>query len=100
MVGKAKLSDLFSTSTHNYWINVFIWIDSMRKLRPYTRRLNGKTFKLIGEGSEAKVWEVQGIKEKRKKGTIIRTVKPGVLHHGTRFWKEFRLQERFIAMQV
>ncbi|MDO8427860.1 MAG: hypothetical protein Q7S92_01475 [Candidatus Diapherotrites archaeon] len=41
--------------------------------RQYTRRLNGKTFRLIGMGGTARAWEISKLEGKRKKGTIIRT---------------------------
>ncbi len=65
-----------------------------KKPKPYTRKLKGKTFELIGEGAEAKAWRVSGTTGKRKLGRIFRSTK----HKKHRTERD--LKKRFVAQTI
>ncbi|MDO8428925.1 MAG: hypothetical protein Q7S92_06980 [Candidatus Diapherotrites archaeon] len=67
-------------------------------MKPIVRRLHGKTFRLLGHGAEAKVWEISRASGKKRKGTVFRRTNPKKFKTGR--ITPAQLHKRFIAHQI
>ena len=70
-------------------------------MKPRSKKFKGKKFTWIGEGGMAKVWRVEGMAGKRKKGTIIRRQwNPAFTRNATPLIDELELEMRFLANKI